>query len=680
MATSTADRSAPAALATPIACLAYGACLLAGAFLLGSLPVAWIAVPVLLAAGLHGQRAALITALGLGALTLMIWLAWGPHPADPHALSPWLLGVPLIGAALGRARDLRAQTIDEVRASSERYALAAEGTGDGLFVWELGGNRVQYTAAFASLVGCEPDELGGTPDAWLSRVHVEDLSSLRADLDAHLEGATPRLQNEHRIRRADGSWLWVLLRAQAARDERGRALRLAGWLTDIHDRKRSEDQLRHHAFHDALSGLPNRALFMDRLTHAMARARRSASDRFAVMLLDLDRFKAINDTLGHVAGDELLVAVSQRLEGCLRPGDTVARIGGDEFMLLLEDVADVDGARRVAERIQRELALPLPLGGQDVVASASIGIAVGDSSIGDAHALLRDADTAMYEAKSRGSGQLVSFDARMHDRARERLELESALRQAIERRELSVYYQPIVELATRRILGFEALARFRHPSLGNVAPLRFIPLAEETGMIAEIGAWVLTQATRDAQRLHEQFPSAAPLSMHVNVSARQVQQDPTFVERVDRALAASGLAAGRLTIEVTEAVIMEDLERGEQLLGALRARGIHLCMDDFGTGYASLSYLHRFRVDSLKIDLSFVRDLTEPHGRSEIVHTILSLAKTLGLGSVAEGIETPQQLARLMALGCGSGQGFLFSPPVDIESIEALLRTPPHWP
>jgi diguanylate cyclase (GGDEF)-like protein len=471
----------------------------------------------------------------------------------------------------------------------------------------------------------------------------------------------------------------VRVRAKAAFDARGRAQRLGGWLRDIHAQKRSEDQLRHHAFHDALTGLPNRALFMDRLTHALARARRSTTERFAVVVLDLDRFKAINDRLGHVAGDELLIAVSHRLASCLRPGDTVARMAGDEVMLLLEDVNDVDGARRVAERIQRELALPTPIAGQDVTASASIGIAVGDGSIGDAAALLRDADAAMYEAKARGSGQLVTFDARMHDRKRERLELESALRAAIERGELSVYYQPIVTLADRRIVGFEALARFRHPSLGNVAPIRFIPLAEEAGLITEIGAWVLAQATREGARLHRLFASAGPLSMHVNVSARQMEQDPDFVEKVDRALAESGLPPSQLTIEVTEAVIMEDIERGERLLDALRTRGVHVCMDDFGTGYSSLSYLHRFRVDSLKIDLSFVRDLTEPHGKSEIVHTIVSLAKTLGLSAVAEGIETPAQLEKLVSLGCDRGQGYLFSPPVDAASIEALLRAPPLW-
>jgi len=457
-------------------------------------------------------------------------------------------------------------------------------------------------------------------------------------------------------------------------------VRIAGWLSDIQDQKRSEDQLRHHAFHDPLTGLPNRALFMDRLTHALARARRNEDHRFAIVLLDLDRFKLVNDSLGHVAGDELLVSVGQRLESCLRPGDTVARLGGDEFMLLLEDVSGVDDAQNVAERIQRALSVPLPLSGHDVVASASIGIAIGDGSITAAHELLRDADTAMYEAKSLGGSQLVSFDARMHDRAVERLQLESALRSAIERGELMVYYQPIIELRTRAVLGFEALARWRHPSFGYVAPIRFIPLAEETGLIGEIGAWVLTEAAKQASRLAQMFPERAPLSMHVNMSVRQMQQDPTLLERVDQALSVSQLPAELLTIEITESVIMEESEKGERLLNALRGRGIRVCMDDFGTGYSSLSYLHRFRVDSLKIDISFVRNLTDPHsGRGEIVRTILSLASTLGLSVVAEGIETKEQLARLIELGCAKGQGFLFSPPVDAASIEALLRHPPDW-
>jgi EAL domain-containing protein (putative c-di-GMP-specific phosphodiesterase class I) len=334
----------------------------------------------------------------------------------------------------------------------------------------------------------------------------------------------------------------------------------------------------------------------------------------------------------------------------------------------------------VAERIQRALAVPLPLAGHDVVASASIGIAVGDGSVTEPHELLRDADTAMYEAKSQGAGQLVSFDARMHERAVERLQLESALRSAIERGELMVYYQPLVDLRTRKVLGFEALARWRHPSFGYVAPIRFIPLAEETGLIGEIGAWVLNEAAQQASRLQTLFPKLAPLSMHVNMSVRQMQQDEQLLDRVDLALATSKLPPELLTIEITESVIMEEAEKGERLLSALRSRGIRVCMDDFGTGYSSLSYLHKFRVDSLKIDISFVRDLTEPNnGRGEIVRTILTLAQTLGLGVVAEGIETKAQLDRLVELGCGEGQGFLFSPPVDAASIEALLRHPPDW-
>jgi diguanylate cyclase (GGDEF)-like protein/PAS domain S-box-containing protein len=660
-----------------LVCIAYIAVLSAAFSASGTLLLPWMALPVLLAAAAAGLRAALLSAVGLAAATLLM-LLWRSSDVDGLLLALTLPSA-LAAAALGLTRDRIKRESARTRQSSERYELAARGSGDGLFEWELGSGHVYYSETFAQLLGYAPTELGATSDDWFSRVHSEDLPSLRAEIDQHIAGESAHLDNEHRIRRKDGSWLWVLTRAIAARDEQGKAQRLAGWLTDIHDRKRSEDQLRHHAFHDALTGLPNRALFMDRLTHALARARRTPSHRFAIVLLDLDRFKLVNDSLGHVAGDELLVWVGQRLESCLRPGDTVARLGGDEFMLLLEDVKDSDDARGVAERIQRALSLPLPLGGHDVVATASIGIAVGDGGILEPHELLRDADTAMYEAKARGSGQLVSFDARMHDRAVERLNLESALRCAIERGELSVSYQPIVELKSGTILGFEALARWRHPSLGDVAPIRFIPLAEETGMIGEIGAWVLTQAATQARRLMELFPARPPLTMHVNMSVRQMQQDLGLLDRVDRALALTQLPPELLTVEVTESVIMEDSEKGERLLGALRKRGIRVCMDDFGTGYSSLSYLHRFRVDSLKIDISFVRNLTEPSGRSEIVKTILTLAQTLGLSVVAEGIETREQLNRLIELGCLEGQGFLFSPPVDAASIESLLRHPPHW-
>lgn len=655
---------------------AYLVVLLATDFAADALPVALLVVPVGIAGALRGLRMALLSALVLAALTLLVASLRGL--ASAGSLLALLLPTSLAGAALGLVRDRYQRDIARVRRASERLEFAADGSGDGLFEWDLANNRMYYSPAFAALLGYAADELGATVDEWFARVHASDLPTLRAAFEQHIAGASERFECEHRMRRKDGSWLWVAARGMAERDPNGVATRLAGWLSDIQDRKRSEDQLRHHAFHDPLTGLPNRALFEDRLTHALARARRSPSHRFAIVLLDLDRFKLVNDSLGHVAGDELLVSVGQRLESCLRPGDTVARLGGDEFMLLLEDVRDGDEARGVAERIQRALSVPLPLGGHDLVASASIGIAVGDGSISEPHELLRDADTAMYEAKSRGPGQLVSFDARMHDRAVERLELESALRSAIERGELSVYYQPLVDLKTRAILGFEALARWRHPSLGYVAPIRFIPLAEETGLIAEIGAWVLGEAAAFAQRLHERFPRTPPLSMHVNMSVRQMQQDPGLLDRVDRALATTGLAPELLTVEITESVIMEDAEKGERLLGALQKRGIRICMDDFGTGYSSLSYLHRFRVDSLKIDISFVRHLTERHERTEIVSTILTLARTLGLSVVAEGIETEAQLARLIELGCTEGQGFLFSPPVDAESIESLLRHSPR--
>ncbi len=396
----------------------------------GALIAPWMAVPVLCAAALYGTRAAAWTAAGLVAL--------GAGLGREGVELAFMLPVPAIGVALGLARDRKVRAIERTRRDSERYEIAAQGSGDGLFDWDLRTDRVSYSGPFAQLLGYAAHELGNSPGEWFARVHPDDLPDLRAAIDAHLGGEGERFANEHRVRRRDGSWRWVLARGMAARVD-GRSTRLCGWLSDIQDRKRSEDQLRHHAFHDALTGLPNRALFMDRLTHALARARRNPNHHFAIVLLDLDRFKLVNDSLGHVAGDELLVSLGQRLESCLRPGDTVARLGGDEFMLLLENVSGLEDARGVAERVQRALALPLPLSGHDVIASASIGIAVGDGSITDAHELLRDADTAMYEAKARGSGQLVSFDARMHERAVERLQLESALRAALQRGELKVY-------------------------------------------------------------------------------------------------------------------------------------------------------------------------------------------------------------------------------------------------
>jgi diguanylate cyclase (GGDEF)-like protein len=441
---------------------------------------------------------------------------------------------------------------------------------------------------------------------------------------------------------------------------------------EVAERRQIEEQLRHNAFHDGLTDLANRALFTDHLQLALARAKRHEDYRFAVLFLDLDRFKVVNDSLGHVVGDKLLVGVARRLETAVRPGDTVSRLGGDEFTILLDDLGDAGEAEAVAGRLLRELAMPYNLGGHEVFVNVSIGVAVGSTDYTRPEDLLRDADTAMYRAKQLGKARYEVFDQGMHARAMDRLELERDLRRAVERRELFLQYQPIVSLETGAVRGFEALVRWQHPERGVMPPAKFIPLAEETGLIIPIGMWVLGEACRQIRRWQELCPAGGPLTMSVNLSGRQFTQ-PDLLEQIEAVLRETGLDPRGLKLEITESVVMENLEGATRTLERLRALGVELSVDDFGTGYSSLSYLQRFPVSTLKIDRSFVSRMTESEGTAEIVRTVTRLAQNLGMGVVAEGVETERQREMLRALECEFGQGYYFSRPMDGDAAEELL-------
>jgi diguanylate cyclase (GGDEF)-like protein len=432
----------------------------------------------------------------------------------------------------------------------------------------------------------------------------------------------------------------------------------------------SREHFRHAAFHDTLTGLPNRALLLDHLKLAIERARRRPEHLFAVLFIDLDRFKNINDSLGHGIGDHLLVALARRLEGCLRPMDSVARLGGDEFAVLLDGLEDARAAIAVAERIQGELMQPFNLNGHEVYTTASIGIALSSTGYEQPEHVLRDADTAMYRAKENGKSRHEMFDTVMHARAVALLKLETDLRRAVERHEFEVYYQPIVALAANRITGFEALVRWQHPERGLVPPGEFIPLAEETGAILEIGHWVLGEACRQLRRFQQRTPHT--LTMSVNLSSKQFSQ-PHLIDQIKQTLVETRLDPRCLHLEITESVVMENAETAAAMLKQLRALGVHISIDDFGTGYSSLSYLHRFPINNLKIDRSFIGLMGTGDENAEIVRTIITLANNLGMQVVAEGIETEAQLAHLRALNCTYGQGYLFSRPVDSEQAAALL-------
>lgn len=447
---------------------------------------------------------------------------------------------------------------------------------------------------------------------------------------------------------------------------------------EISDRQRIEDQLVHSAFHDKLTGLPNRALFMDRLEHAIERTKRREDYLFAVLFLDLDRFKVVNDSLGHMVGDQLLLAIASRIKACLRSSDTVARLGGDEFTILLEDINDVSDAKRLANRIQEELMLPFNLSGHEVFTTASIGIALSATGYDLPEQLLRDADTALYRAKARGKACYEVFDKAMHACAIALLQLENDLWRAIERQEFRIHYQPIISLKSGKINGFEALVRWQHPDRGLIYPIEFIPMAEETGLIIPIGWWVLREACRQIHLWQEQFPASPPLTISVNISSKQFSQHDLSAQ-IEQMLQEINLDPRTLKLELTESAIMANAESANVMLSQLRHLGVQLYMDDFGTGYSSLSYLHRFPIDTLKIDRSFVSRRSVDDENSEIVRTIITLAHNLRIHVSAEGVETTEQLDLLRALKCEYAQGYFFSKPLDGEAASALIAAELKW-
>ncbi|HEX6751543.1 MAG TPA: EAL domain-containing protein [Longimicrobium sp.] len=446
---------------------------------------------------------------------------------------------------------------------------------------------------------------------------------------------------------------------------------------DITARRAVEEQLRHDALHDALTGLPNRHLFMERLARAVLQEKRREGYLFAVLFLDLDRFKVVNDSLGHAVGDELLVAVAGRLKNVLRETDTVSRFGGDEFAVLLDDLGAVEDALRAADRIQAALAAPVSLSGYEVFTSASIGVALSSTAYGRPDHLMRNADMAMYRAKAAGTGRHELFDRAMHALALTRLQMETDLRKGIERGEFSLHYQPIVSLRTGRIVGVEALLRWRHPERGWIAPMDFIPPAEETGLILQIGRRVIGDACRQLHEWQARSPAAAGLSVSVNLSVRQFSQSD-LVDQVREAIAESGIEPHLLRLEVTESVVVDNVDAAAATLARLKALGARVYLDDFGTGYSSLSSLHRLPIDALKVDRSFVARIGG-EGGEPMVRTVATIARTLDLAVIAEGIETPAQLALVRALGCEYGQGFLFSPALEPDALLQLVAAEPRW-
>jgi diguanylate cyclase (GGDEF)-like protein/PAS domain S-box-containing protein len=558
---------------------------------------------------------------------------------------------------------------ESLRESEERYALAARGANDGLWDWKLTTGKIYFSPRWNQMLGDPETEKWTDPEDWFSRIHPSDRERVKSEIAAHREGRTKEFVSEYRIRKRNGTFIWMLSRGIVVRDAAGTAVRMAGSQTDITEGKIA----------DPLTGLSNRLYFMDRLENSIEAAR-YRDVRFAVLFLDLDRFKLINDSLGHAAGDELLEGIAGRLRARVREFDAVhggrvasiaSRLGGDEFGILV-NIHQPSEAALLADRILQHLSAPFQIDGRQVFATVSIGIAL--SSSGDTpEELLRRADTAMYRAKTGGKARFAVFDEGMRTEAISRLEIETELRTAIDERQLTLHYQPQVSIHGQRITGFEALVRWKHPVRGLVQPSEFIPVAEETDLIVPLGRWVLGEACRQMAEWQRDVAFEPPLTIAVNVSFKQLT-DAGFVEDVRRILAETGLCPGTLKLEMTESAVMENPAAAIDTLRRLKDLNAGLEIDDFGTGYSSLSHLNSLPFDTLKINRSFVGKLSGDKESWAIVKTILDLARSMNLDVVAEGVETADQLQTLAALGCARAQGYYFSKPVAADAVPRLFQ------
>lgn len=651
------------------------------------LPLVWIAVR-------HGfERAALaVLAVNVG-VTFLVYLKSGNSTL---ALQFCLMTASYTGLLVGAVVTERRWIEASLRESKQQYQDLYDCAPDSYASITADGTISSVNQIGADFLGYRKDELIGKP-VWIT-VYPPDRELALQWFSRVFRERLVTNENELRKVRKDGSAVWVRERSQLLFDENGTPTELHVICRDITERKQAEERLLHNAFHDALTGLPNRALFMNRLEEAVEHSRQHQDYMFAVLFLDLDRFKVINDSLGHALGDQFLIAIARRLKACLRPMDTAARLGGDEFTLLLEDINDVSEAVQIAERIQAALISPFTIDGQEVFTTASIGIVLSAIGYNRPEELLRDADIAMYRAKFLGKARYEIFSPDMRDRAVARLHLETEMRRAIERQEFRIHYQPIVSLRTGRIVGFEALVRWQHPERGLVYPAEFIPIAEEIGLSIPIDQWVLQEACRQTQQWQEQFsfnridaseppsnyevnssPRITPhLTINVNLGIPQFRQ-PDLPRYIYQVLQETNLDPPSLQLEIKENVIMHNEEAATAMLSQLRDLGIHLVIDDFGTGYSSLARLHRFPIKMLKIDRSFISNIDANEGSLEITETIVTLAQKLGVDVTAEGIETAEQLAKLRELNCGYGQGYFFSPPVDAAAAEALIVASPQW-
>jgi diguanylate cyclase (GGDEF)-like protein/PAS domain S-box-containing protein len=631
----------------------------------------WISITYFAGASAAGITAKLFNGTGFYAVAVMvpiiaiIYFTYQNYRKQLHAT------VTQAEQAERHAEEQR--TISEaLRKSEEHFRSAFDYAAVGMALMGPDGRWLSVNRSLCNLLGYSEQELLDTN--FQSIIHPDDLGSSLAELYQLVEAKTVTSTSERRYIHKGGQVVWATVSASSVFGENGRPVHFIIQAQDITERKRAEASLHHAAFYDGLTGLPNRALFTDHLALALNRTQQHRDHLFAVLFLDLDRFKYINDSLGHVVGDQLLTAVASRLQNCIRAEDTASRFGGDEFAVLINGVKNSSEVLDITERILRSVEAPYRISGSEVFTSASIGVSLSTIDYITTEEILRDADTAMYRAKEQGKGRYEVFDKIMHAHAMSRLQLETELRQAWERGEFEVYYQPIVQLENRRLSGFEALLRWRHPERGIIPPTDFVHIAEDTELIVPVGNWAMREACRQASEWQSIFPSDTPLTMSVNLSGKQFKQ-PDLVAQIKQILYQTGLDPRTLRLEITESMVIDDSEIATAMLRQLRSIDVQLSIDDFGTGYSSLSYLHRFPVNILKIDKSFVGRMSMDEESLGIVETIITLAQKLRMDVIAEGIETDEQMEKLKALHCNYGQGYLFSSALPAEAAAALLAS-----
>lgn len=566
----------------------------------------------------------------------------------------------------------RKRVENALRESEERFILAVQGANDGLWDWNLSTNEVYYSPRWKSMLGIKEDEVCNSIEDWTNRIHTEDKEHVLENIKHHQMGISPHFECEYRIQQSNGKYIWVLSRGLAICDAEGKAYRMAGSQTDINARKQAENALAYNALHDPLTGLPNRVLLLDRIAQAFSYSKRQAEKKLALLFIDLDRFKAVNDSLGHAMGDQLLTDVAQTLLNCIRPNDTVSRLSGDEFAILIDGWSDENDVLQIAKRIHINLMRMTLPNAFNRPASASIGIAYYKGNYNNPEELIRDADIAMYRAKSLGGSQYQIFDTFMHKRLMDQLQTETELRQAIENEEFKIHYQPVIEMASGKIVGVEALIRWNHPTKGLLTPQHFIDIAEDTGLIKFIDAFVLKESTKQLKLW--KLNGIEDMWVSINISGKQFQ-DEQFVSQVSAAILENNLTGNEVCLEITENIAMENPSFSSKIFNKLDSLGVQIGVDDFGIGYSSFGHLKSLPFSLLKIDRSFVQDIASSHNSQAIINAIIAMSHSLNMKVVAEGVMSLEQIQLLKKLGCDTVQGFYYSPGVPAEEIIKIYNS-----